>query len=85
MLGPDQGQRLVLQVGDVAPDLGSLELPVAAGEVVLDFVRDALVGQDPLLGGLGCVVPLGHRRAAAVLGEELLLGEKKLVCSLSRA
>ena len=40
MLGPHQRQELVLQGGDVSPDLGWVELLVPAAKAVLDLFRD---------------------------------------------
>ena len=74
MLGPHQRQELVLQGGDVSSDLGWVELLVPAAKVVFDLFRDAFVGQDTPVGGLGCVVALGDLRPMAVFLDQFLLG-----------
>ena len=70
MLGPHQDQELVLEGGDVSPDLCRVELLVPLAKAVLGLLGDAWVGQDSLVWGFGRVVTLGDLRAVSVLLQE---------------
>src|ERR1019366_3943636 len=86
VLGPDQHQELVLQRGDVSSDLCRVELLVLLTKAGLDLFRDAFVGQNTLVGGLGGVVALGDTFAPRrCFSTSFCWGEKKFVCSLSSA
>ena len=73
MLGLDEVKQLVVEGEDVAADLRGVELAVLAGQGCLDLLADVRAGHDALIRGLRGVVFLGHLRADAGLGDQLLL------------